>query len=259
MDTKTFLEQLLDSGRKLAEQGLAQGSEIATQGKEVAGQGLEKSKELLDQGLDYASEKFGLPEAGPERDKVLQNLGIGAAAGGLLALLVGTKSGRKVLSPAVKIGSLAALGGLGYKVYSDWKKSQQGEESSEGMQIAALTDESANTRSMSIIKAIIAAAKADGSIDSSEREAIVAQIKSAGLEESLAEILMEELQRPLDVAAIAAEADSPESAVEIYLASLLMADKQNVAEQQYLSALADAMNLDPVLVQQLEAEALSMA
>ena len=108
MDAKALLEQLLQSGKKIAEQGIAQSSELATKGKELA-----------EQGMDYAQEKFNFPEAGPERDKFLKNLGVGAAAGGVLALLVGTKSGRKVLSPAVKLGSLAALGGLGYKIYSD--------------------------------------------------------------------------------------------------------------------------------------------
>ena len=257
MDTKTLLEQILESGKKLAEQGVAQGSEIASQGKDLAAQGLEKGKELAEQGLDYASENLGLPPAGPERDQVLKNLGIGAAAGGLLALLVGTKRGRKVLSPAVKLGSLAALGGLGYKVYTDWMKSQGAEAS--GQSVAALNDESANARSLSIIKAIIAAAKADGTVDEREHKAIIEQIETAGLEDSSSKILVEEFQKPLNAIEIASEADSPEAAVEIYLASLLMTDKSNAAEQSYLDDLAVALNLQSSLVQQLEASAFGAA
>ncbi len=246
MDAKALLEQLLQSGKKIAEQGIAQSSELATKGKELA-----------EQGMDYAQEKFNFPEAGPERDKFLKNLGVGAAAGGVLALLVGTKSGRKVLSPAVKLGSLAALGGLGYKIYSDWQKSQGGQ--SEGESIANLNGEAANSRSLGIVKAMIAAAKSDGKIDPEEQAVIVNQIKNSDLEDSAAEVLMAELQKPLDVAAVAAAADSPASAVEIYLASLLLTDNTNSAERNYLDQLSSALGLDSDLVAQLESEAFAAA
>ncbi len=246
MDAKALLEQLLQSGKKIAEQGIAQSSELATKGKELA-----------EQGMDYAQEKFNFPEAGPERDKFLKNLGVGAAAGGVLALLVGTKSGRKVLSPAVKLGSLAALGGLGYKIYSDWQKSQGGQ--SEGESIANLSGEAANSRSLGIVKAMIAAAKSDGKIDPEEQAVIVNQIKNSDLEDSAAEVLMAELQKPLDVAAVAAAADSPASAVEIYLASLLLTDNTNSAERNYLDQLSSALGLDSDLVAQLESEAFAAA
>ena len=260
MDTKALLEQLLESGRKLAEQGIAhaqnagladKGKELAEKGKEMAGKG----KELAEQGVQYALDQ--LPPPGPERDAMLKNLGVGAAAGGLLALLIGTKSGRKVLSPAVKLGSLAALGGLGYKVFTEWQKSQGLEVS--GQPIANLTGPEANDRSMAIIKAMIGAAKADGLIDDAEQAAIIQQINSSDLEKPAAEILLSELQKPLDVEAIAAAADSPESAVEIYLASLLLTDKSNAQEQSYLSKLSQALKLDSKLVADLETQAFSPA
>ena len=242
MDAKALLDQILQSGKKIAEQGIAKSSDLAEKGKKLAGQG-----------MDYAQEKFDFPAAGPERDQFLKNLGIGAAAGSVLALLVGTKSGRKVLSPAVKLGSLAALGGLGYKIYADWKKSQGGVV--EGTSIANLEGEAANSRSLAIVKAMIAAAKADGKIDPEEQAVILGQIKSSDLEDSAAEILMAEMQKPLDVGSVAATSDSPESAVEIYLASLLLTDNTNAAERNYLDQLALAMGMDTELVAQLEAGA----
>ena len=242
MDTKALLEQLLESGRKIAEQGLEQGSELAAKGKELA-----------QQGVEYA--KGQLPPAGPEREKFLKNLGVGAAAGGLLALLVGTKTGRKVLSPAVKLGSIAALGGIGYKVFQEWQKSQGIEAT--GQSIVNLAGPEANDRSMAIVKAMIGAAKADGTIDEKEQAIITEQIKNSDLDASVSDILFAELQKPLDVDSIAAAADSPESAVEIYLASLLLADKDNSAEASYLEKLANAMKLDPQLVANLEAQVLA--
>lgn len=258
MDTKALLEQLLESGRKLAEQGMAHGSELAEKGKLLAQQGVEQGSELAEKGKAMAEEgiqyaKDQLPPPGPERDKMLKQLGVGAAAGSLLALLVGTKTGRKVLSPAVKLGSLAALGGIGYKVYTQWQKSQGLEVT--GQSIENLAGDEANARSMAIVKAMIGAAKADGQIDEAERAIIVEKINNSDLEKSAAEILFAELLEPLDIDAIAASADSPESAVEIYLASLILTDKSNSQERSYLQKLADALKLDSKLVTDLEAQA----
>ena len=242
MDAQTLLEQLLQSGKTLAQQGLEQGSEIAAQGKSLA-----------DQGIEYATDKFDFPEAGPERDQLLKNLGIGAAAGGLLALLVGTQSGRRVLGPALKLGSLAALGGLGYKVYSDWQKGQGLEPT--GQPFTELTAAQANQRSLAIVAAMIAAAKADGQIDEEERLLISSKIKESNLESSATEILLTEIPKELKISEVAAAASSPESAIEIYLASLLVTDDANPSERQYLAELATAMGLDAELVKRLEAEA----
>ena len=244
MDTKALLEQILESGRKLAEQGIAQGTELAEQGRELA-----------EQGVQYAKDQ--LPPAGPERDAMLKQLGVGAAAGSLLALLIGTKTGRKVLSPAVKMGSLAALGGIGYKVYTEWQKSQGLEVT--GQPVGHLAGPEANDRSMAIVKAMIGAAKADGSIDDAEKAIITEKINSSDLNDSASSILTSELLTPLDVDAIAASADSPEAAVEIYLASLLVTDKANPKEQGYLEKLSSALKLDSQLVADLEAQAFAPA
>lgn len=261
MDTKALLEQLLESGRKLAEQGMAHGSELAEKGKILAQQGVEqgselaeKGKEMAEQGIQYAKDQ--LPPPGPERDKMIKQLGVGAAAGSLLVLLVGTKTGRKVLSPAVKLGSLAALGGIGYKVYTEWQKSQGLEVT--GQSIENLAGDEANNRSMAIVKAMIGAAKADGKIDDTERQVIVDKINESDLEKSAAEILFAELLEPLDIDAIAASADSPESAVEIYLASLILTDKNQPDERSYLEKLAAALKLDSQLVTDLEAQAFAV-
>ena len=242
MDTKVFLEELLESSRKLSEQGIERTSELVEKGKALAQQGVQHAKDQL-------------PPPGPERDAMLKNLGIGVAAGGLLALLVGTKSGRRVLTPAVKLGSLAALGGIGYKVYTEWQKSQ-GIESS-GQSILSLTGPAANDRSMAIVKAMIGAAKADGQIDDAERAVIMKRIDDSDLDTAASETLKNELEKPLDVEAIAANADSTESAVEIYLASLLLTDKSNPAEQSYLRKLSEALKLDAQLVVDLETQAFS--
>lgn len=197
MDTKALLEQLLESGRELADQGIAQGTEI-----------VEKGKLLVQQGA-------GLAEKGK------------------------------------------AFGGIGYKVYSQWQKSQGAEVT--GLSIENLVGDEANARSMAIVKAMIGAAKADGQIDEAERAIIIDKINESDLEQSATEILLSDLLEPLDVDAIAAASDSPESAVEIYLASLILTDKSNSVEQSYLEKLFKALKLDPQLVSDLEAQAFAPA
>jgi len=244
MDTQQFLEDLLKSGSALAEQGKA----MAIEGVAKAKEGLAEAKERIE---------MQIPEAGPERDKMIQQLGVGAAAGGLLALLVGTKSGRKILSPAIKLGSLAALGTVGYKVYQKYLEDQG--LASEGSSIEQLKGEPRNARALTIVRAMIAAAIADGTIDGQERDAITAQIKASGLQADASKILMDEILKPLKVEEIAAESDSPEAAVEIYLASMAIVDTDNEKERQFLDQLADAMDIAPGLKASIEAEAFSFS
>lgn len=230
MNAQELLEQLLASGRQIADQG----------------------RDLASKGVEMAKEHIEIPEAGPERDKMIQNLGKGAAVGGLLALLVGTKTGRKILSPAIKLGSVAALGTVGYKVFNKWKE-QQGI-TGEGTSIANLEGPAAKERSVAILRAMIGAAKADGTIDATEQATITEQIKASGLEASATELLMTEMQKPASAADIAALSDSPEMGVELYLASMVVSGEKNEQEQKYLSDLATNLKLDPKLVEDLRAE-----
>ncbi len=242
MDANQLLEDLLQSAKTIAEDGKAYASE----------------------GLDIAKEQFAglkervelqIPEAGPERDAMLRNLGVGAAAGGLLALLVGTKSGRKMLSPAVKLGSLAALGGLGYKVYTEWQK--QNQQTDSGASIANLEGSAASDRSVAILRAMIMAAQADGVIDDEEKKKIADQIDSSGFSQGVRELLIPELEKSVDLERLAESADSAAAAVEMYLASLTVVDIQNNDERDYLDRLSAALGIDPLLQRELEVAAMT--
>ena len=244
MDTQQFLEDLLKSGSALADQGKA----MAIEGMAKAKEGLVKAQEQIE---------LQIPEAGPERDKMIQQLGVGAAAGGLLALLVGTKSGRKILSPAIKLGSLAALGTVGFKVYQKWQE-QQGLPLA-GQSIEQLDGAPRNARALTIVRAMIAAAKADGTIDGEERDAITAQIEASNLQADTSKILIDEILNPLNVSEIAAASDSSEAAIEIYLASIAIVDVGNEKVRQFLDQLAAAMQIDPELKANIEAEAFAVS
>lgn len=236
MDAKSLLEGLLAQGKELAAQGVAQGKELAAKGRDVA------------------EEKLGVPaEEGEQRDAAMSTLGKGAAIGGVLALLLGTKTGRGVAGSAIKIGSLAAIGTLGYKAFKNWQdKSSDSREF--GPNIAELTGDDSQKRSIAVVKAMIAAAKADGHIDSNEVETIKKQMEAMNLDPDVSAMLESEVAKPLDAAAIAAEADSPAAAVEIYLASKLVIDEGNDKELAYLNELAEKLELPGELVAEVNSE-----
>lgn len=226
MDARSLLDQILQSGRQLANKG---------------------------QGM--AEERLGVPEQGAERDAMLSGMGKGALAAGALALLLGTGAGRRLGGTALRLGGIAALGGLAYKTYKDWQGGQIGRADEPGAPIDELSGPAADERSMTLLKAMIAATKADGHIDAVERSAIEEQMRELGLETETARFMQDELANPLDAQAIAALADTPESGAEIYLASLLVIDTSNPAERAYLDELASALGLPGDLVARLEERA----
>ena len=57
----------------------------------------------------------------------------------------------------------------------------------------------------------------------------------------------QELKKPLDPAAIASAATTPEMATEMYLASVLIVDEENFMERAYLQELAKQLRLEPGL------------
>lgn len=192
------------------------------------------------------------------KDSGLGSLLSGAAGGGLAAgaigLLLGSKKARKYGGKALTYGGLAALGVMAYKAYSNWQQ-QQGAASaapSAPQTIDRLPPPQAEQHSHAILRAVIAAAKADGHIDERERQLIDAEVAKLSGDPQLLRWIDAELHQPLDPAAVARAAQTPEMAAEMYLASLLLVDEQNFMERAYLDELARQLRLDPALRSELE-------
>jgi hypothetical protein len=106
---------------------------------------------------------------------------------------------------------------------------------------------------LSLMRAMIAAAKSDGHIDAKEQSNIFAQLDNLNLSAEEKAFVLDELRKPLDVDAVARGACTPEQAAEIYVASLLALDVDNAAERRYLASLAIKLRLDEKLVEHLHA------
>lgn len=181
------------------------------------------------------------------------DFGKGALAGGALGMLLGNRKARKMGGKVAVYGGLAAVGVLAYKAYGDWKKQQGGAGANvEPRTVDMLPAPEAESHSQAILKALIAAAKADGHVDAREREVIEGEFSRIDAAPEVRQWLQAELQKPLDPAEVARAATTPEMASEMYLASLLAADEQNFMERAYLDELARQLKLDDSLKARLE-------
>jgi len=216
---------------------------------------LAAGKDWAAQGESYAEKHLHLPPAGPERDAMLSNLGKGALAGGVLTALLGTRGGRRLAGTAATLGGIGLLGKTAYDAFQTWKAEQGGAAEPGAAPVGELTGDAAEQRSRTLLRAMLAAAKADGHIDASERASIQDAVHRLGLNDEARLMMEAELERPSSPADIAAAADSAETAAEIYLASLFVIDAQDAAERTYLDNLATALQLDPAFVSQLQAKA----
>jgi uncharacterized membrane protein YebE (DUF533 family) len=191
-------------------------------------------------------------------------LATGAIAGGLAGYLLGGKKKKKLAKKALTYGGMAVIGGLAYKA---WRDHQQGkpaqvtaEPSPEPLpappaDTAFTPDDAVDEENLArgLLRAMIAAAKADGHIDADEQRRIFDQVGGMGLDNDDKAFVFEELSKPLDVEAVAEAATTPERAAEIYAASLLAIDADGPAEKGYLGMLAARLRLPDDLVAHLHA------
>ncbi|WP_422014448.1 tellurite resistance TerB family protein [Reyranella sp.] len=199
----------------------------------------------------------------------LGGAGGGALAGGLAALLMGSKAGREIGGEALKLGGMAAVGALAYKAYNDWQAGKQAAPTQapqapvpmlpapSGTPFNPSSESGQQTLARHLLRAMIAAAKADGHVDAQEQARIFAEMDKLPLGADDKVFVMDELRAKLDVDAVAGAAATPEEAAEIYMASLLAIDVDNAAERGYLSMLAARLKLDDALVAHLHSSVAS--
>jgi uncharacterized membrane protein YebE (DUF533 family) len=213
---------------------------------------LNTGKELVEKGKTLAEAKLNIPEDSEKREAMLSGAGKGALAAGALAVLLGTGAGRKLTGTALKLGSLAAVGGIAYKALQNWQNKDSGQVASSGKTANDLTGEQRENRSRALLKAMIAAAKADGHIDDKEKDVIAQHAEKLGLNASIAGFIKDELANEVSAKEVAAEADSPEAAAEFYLVSRMILDLENDVEKKYIAELTKELDLAPELIAQLD-------
>jgi len=192
-----------------------------------------------------------------QSDPNLKRTAITGAAGLAAGMIFSGGKPGKLLGNAARAGALAAVGGLAYKAFQNYQQSQSGQTTArEDAFIPPAGDEQAQEElGKSLVRAMIAAAKADGRIDAEEKEAIFEKLKAMPLSAEEKAWVFDELSSPLDINAVVAGATTPERAAEIYAASLVAISADTAAEQAYLEALAIKLRLAPQLVAEIHREA----
>ena len=198
----------------------------------------------------------------------------GAATGGLVGLLLGSKKAKKIGGNLLGYGGAAVPGGLAYKAWQNYQTKQSGgsvpsvpRDTAQPLALplpdASPFDPGVGTTAddqpfaLALVRAMIAAAKADGHIDAKEQSQLFARIEELQLDADAKAFVFDELSRPTNLDAIAALPRSPEQAAEIWLASRLAIDPDDVREKAYMSALAAKLRLPPDLLNQLEQQAVA--
>lgn len=184
----------------------------------------------------------------------------GAVAGALATMVLGSKDGREIAGDVLKLGATAALGGLAYKAYTNYRDGKPligtraaeflaAAQSGASLPGAPPQDEHA----LLLLRAMIAAALSDGLIDETERQRIVGRLGAAGINAEESQFLDREIATPWSPQQFASLARTPEVRSEVYLASAIAIEADTPAEQAYLRYLAATLGLEDGLVAHLEA------
>ena len=182
-----------------------------------------------------------------------------------------------------KTAGLGALAYLGYKAYQEYQKSSAGAAGagtgggsgtasrgggpSLGERLGGLLGGGGkaqpepepatlgDAQAMLLIRAMIAAANADGEITPDERQQITGKLDQAGAGPEERAVLERELQNPRSADQIVGEVQGQETAEQVYLASRLAMNPDTPAEKAYLDFLAARLQLPADRRTQLDAAA----
>lgn len=200
------------------------------------------------------------------KDSPLNSFGGGAAIGGVLALLLGGKTGRKMAGGALGYGGAAVLGAMALKAYQDYQqgKSAQSVAPATPAELSrysaadlphALPAGDGSSFELLLMRAMIGAAKSDGHVDAQEQQHVFEQVERLGLGSDAKAAVFDLLAKPLDLAKLDASVGTEAQRAEIYLAARLATDGSHAGERAYLDALASRLQLPAQLRAHLDTQA----
>jgi uncharacterized protein YdbL (DUF1318 family) len=99
-----------------------------------------------------------------------------------------------------------------------------------------------------MIRAMIAAAYADGMLDQQEMKNIMDRMESAGLDSEERQFFLKELSNPSDIDTIIGEVNTPAMAQQVYAVSLMAIEVDTDKEKDYLSTLASRLFLSDAVI-----------
>jgi uncharacterized membrane protein YebE (DUF533 family) len=179
--------------------------------------------------------------------------GLGALAGAILG------GGGKSAKGAIGGGALALLGSIALRALRGAQQNARQPEIDHATRLSAGLREPENAQEVQhvesivdlTVKAMINAAKADGSIDEDEMQKIVGELKGDGISESERQYLLTEVKKPMCTTDIIRAVPNRQVAAQVYAASLLAIEVDTPEEKAYLQGLARDLKLDSQVISQI--------
>lgn len=185
-------------------------------------------------------------------EKAMKNPAITGALSGLVGgTLASALTNKKTARNLLKTGGLLAVGGVAWKAYDSYRKSNSGAVESQSHPEEAFV-ETAEEYSTLIIDAMIAAAHADGRLTEAEKEGIWQEVLATNLPGHVLDQVSMRIEHPLSTAELALQANTTELKIEVYTATILMLDSDCIASNDYLDDLAALLGLPNALRQALD-------
>lgn len=179
----------------------------------------------------------------------------GAAAGGLLTLLLSNHKVRNVAGSALSYGGVALIGALAHKAYQNYQSNRDANlNAASQTDLISQTKQQSNDFTLTLIKAMIAAAKSDGHLDSNEQSKIFSAIEKMQLPSEQKSLIFDFLSKPITMNDLTSDVQSTEQAAELYLASCMVIEIDHPEEDRYLNDLAIHLKLPKELTDSLHTQ-----
>ena len=230
----------------------------------------------------------------PDLNKIVSSLSSGGVVSGFAGGLAGTalagvlsgKKGRRLAGSALKIGAVAAGGGLAYTAYKRYRGNTQAAAPGQAQastarsgpaadllpqassqpadprwgeigadRFAAVVEDDGDSGGLLLLRAMIVAAYSDGHLDTTEQDRIFAEVERMELSREDKALLFVELKNPPGMQDLIRSIPSQEAAVEVYAASLVAIDESTSAGLLYLRSLSTALELPRELVLSIHEQA----
>lgn len=153
------------------------------------------------------------------------------------------------LAAGATLGGLALIGSLAYWALRG-TSSAGDKPAGETPDFAAVDEDEARL----MLRAMVAATLADGVVDADERQRLDAAVAAAGLDRDGRAWLERELASPAAIKEIADAVDDPDAAARIYAAARLAITVDTLQERQFLTMLAEALDLPKDAAGRMERE-----
>lgn len=176
---------------------------------------------------------------------------LAAGAGGvLLAGLLGSRGGRRLVGDIAKTGAVAAIGALAYRAWTERQGGATQVHDADELIAAQAAgfpiDPAADPDfALAVVRVMTAAAHADGVISPAESALLFDAAEKSAISAEERDFFARPPSEEETFRVAKAAAKSPNHAAELYAAAVVMTAEPNERESAFLARLADALGVEP--------------